>query len=170
MTLYSLYPPRNSHLVFTCFNEQNCSKQNSPPAIVTVGCKPGYLLCLWKCFLISMHLPHRALLPLILPGNLSSIHVPNNLITVSKSSLRQHLLTKSSSQHIAKGSQTQPAPMCSFPNCDYCAFVCHIFPKNTSSSDAAFSALVHILEDIIMWTLVMILTATFHFNEHIYHI
>lgn len=122
--LYTLYSPRNSHLVFTCFNGQNCWKQNSPPTIATVRCKPDYSLFFWTCFLISMNFPHTALLPTILPGNLSSTHLPNHLITISKSFLRHHL---NHLPNISPRTQNQPAPTCSFPNCVMCICLSH-FP------------------------------------------
>ena len=147
--LYTLYSPRNSHLVFTCFNGQNCCKQNSPPTIATVRCKPDYSLFFWTCFLISMNFPHTALLPTILPGNLSSTHLPNHLITISKSFLRHHL---NHLPNISPRTQNQPAPTCSFPNCVMITVHLSVTfsPKNTSSSVAVFNALNHISVDVIM--------------------
>lgn len=75
-----------------------------------------------------MHLWLQALLPTpIPPGNLSSPHLPNHLITIPKSSLRQQLTVTfpiyPRVRSEATSSHVFPSKLCS----DYCALVCYLF-------------------------------------------
>lgn len=108
---YTLFTLQRHTWYLPVLMNRTVANRNSPPTIAAVGYKPDYSFFFWTCFLISMNFPHTALLPIILPGNLSSTHLPNHLITISKPFLRHHL---NHLPNISPRTQNQPAPTCSF--------------------------------------------------------